>query len=725
MTVSRGLAAAALALLLAACADSVPAGEEGRTLTDSKTDGPQPVSFSTYTQRSTTRAGLGGEMSTAALQTGVHKTEGFGVFAYYHDDYVYDGQGLPDFMWNQQVAYKAAGGVPAGFYYEPLRYWPNETGGNAQSDRVDRVSFFAYAPYVAVDADTGIPDGAVYGETGITAVSRNSRRGDPAVNYRISTDPATGVDLCWAEPVMNKTRMDYGGGTTKVTFKFHHALAKLNVTVDAQVDDLSASDDPAGGALTADGQTRVYVRSVTFTGLAAEGALNLNSSIYTDLSKPRWQGTDGTASVKKDPVTIHDGRYDGMEGSIADEGETLGGHCLNSDIIQSTTWADASAAPGVTRTPLNLFGTSATAATAPIYVIPTGEPMTVTIVYDIETEDDLPETLSDLSTQGISIENKITKAITTTAGDLRLESGKLYTVNLHLGLNSVKFDAAVTDWETVEVVELASWDIGYKAGVQTFTVPEKGTYRLEAWGAAGGKQVSINGGSGGYSEVVVDLDPADTPTLYIYTGGMGGNVTAATGNREAYGSGGWNGGGNGGAGDATRNYNGAAGGGGATHIATSSIGVITASNDLHTGDGTTAKDGLLVVAGGGGGAARYGNIGAGGGLTGGLGGTRGNASYFSGADAWKNGKHSVGANGARGGTGSYGAEGHGGGGGGFIGGNTITVLTNANNTVSGGCGGSGWLSPTAKSGSTTTGVNTGNGRVRICLLGGASDLPGN
>ena len=106
------------------------------------------------------------------------------------------------------------------------------------------------------------------------------------------------------------------------------------------------------------------MRSVTFTGFTTEGTLNLNSSIFADPAKVRWQGAAEGQTLSKEAVTIHDGRADGLEGIRADLGEQPAG--LNVDIIQSTTWADANATPGVTRTPRNLFGGSATAATAPI-----------------------------------------------------------------------------------------------------------------------------------------------------------------------------------------------------------------------------------------------------------------------------------------------------------------------------------------------------------------------
>ena len=73
-------------------------------------------------------------------------------------------------------------------------------------------------------------------------------------------------------------------------------------------------------------------------------------------------------------------------------------------------------------------------------------------MYDIETTDpNLPTYISDRTTHGSSIENRIEKEITWTSGEAStkgLESGKKYQILLHLGMNSVKFEAAVSDWNS-------------------------------------------------------------------------------------------------------------------------------------------------------------------------------------------------------------------------------------------------------------------------------------
>ena len=74
--------------------------------------------------------------------------------------------------------------------------------------------------------------------------------------------------------------------------------------------------------------------------------------------------------------------------------------------------------------------------------------MRITIVYDVETVDFnlVSSFLSDTQTNGSTIENCITKVVEIDPTNNYLEAGKKYTVNLHLGMRSVKTTASVTDW---------------------------------------------------------------------------------------------------------------------------------------------------------------------------------------------------------------------------------------------------------------------------------------
>jgi len=412
-----------------------------------------PVGFSAYADRGTTRSGVPGDLLLTQLQAAKGDVDtdggGFGVFAYYTDLKKYDQTYVPNFMYNQGVFYDGAK-----WTYSPVMYWPNESGADAQSDDEDKVTFFAYAPYVF---HTSAASGSVKNANwGITGFSRNSTVGDPIVKYIASFKSAETVDLCWG--VCNVATWDkfQGGGTQTMTtglpwldvehpkvvnqpmtFTFKHALAQLNVTIDADAD--VATHDASGDAL--DNKTKIWVRSISFTGIAMKGALNLNNPVA---NTARWLDYSGTTDLPYgESVTVKDGRRDGREGAAGAEAANELPQGLNAAIVQSDTGSPT----GVTTTEVNLFeGTTGT-----VCVIPTGEKMTVTIVYDVETEnEDLTTYLSDGTTKGSSIENKITKDITwSEAGGLK--SGKKYNLQLHLGMNSVKFNADVSGWDPTAI----------------------------------------------------------------------------------------------------------------------------------------------------------------------------------------------------------------------------------------------------------------------------------
>ncbi len=432
------LSFAVITALLASCNMNVADVEEPRVKADSTA-----IGFGVYVNRGvSTKAGKTGELTTATLQ---EADGGFGVFGYYGNGALYNESSKPDFMYNEVVTYAAGSGK---WEYHPVKYWPNEFGTAASSEAVDRLSFFAYAPYAEVIPSTGIVTAT--GEaanTGIIGLSRNIAAGDPMVMYSASLTPGAGVDLCWGVAAADFTssvdgdnnHVDKGSPFINVIkpktgdrlqFEFNHALAQLNVQVDADIDvESHATSSLAAG-------THIYVRSVTFTGFTLRGSLNLNANTTNG---PAWFDLSGSDRLKRDPITIFDGRTDGLEAIAADVNEVPSG--LYPAIVQDGTTV------GVTNTPVNLF--NSTEKEAPILVIPTsGVPVKVTIVYDVETADpSLPGYLSDGVTRGISVENTITKTVQLSGANMALEAGKKYVLGLHLGLTSVKFDATVADWD--------------------------------------------------------------------------------------------------------------------------------------------------------------------------------------------------------------------------------------------------------------------------------------
>ena len=249
-----------------------------------------------------------------------------------------------------------------------------------------------------------------------------------------------------------------------------------------------------------------------------------------------------------------------------------------------------------------------------------------------------------------------------------------------------------------------TWNYGYTGGMQSFTTPCSGTYKLEVWGAQGGQGQAYNGrvatgGYGGYSAGNVSLIAENV--IYIGVGGMG----AYSGNNWNRVSGGYNGGAESEIKDTNKGTGG--GGGGATHIGT--------RNGTLAQYGNTS--GLFIVAGGGGGGGGssdsddptpYG--GTGGGTNGGSG-TK--SVYTPGSGGTQTGPGMANQYGWH--SGSFGQGGTttssnaaGAGGGGLYGGG-------GSDHYSGGGGGSGYIGGVS-GGSMQNGVRSGNGYARITLV---------
>ena len=430
---------AAAAMMFAACSNDADTVKESAELAQNSQE-QAPVLFGAYLNRATTRAGYAGEVTLDQL-----KREGFGVFGYYTDGELFSDFAKPNFMYNEKV-WREDG---SDWKYEPVKYWPNEFGLSATSDEIDRVSFFAYGPYVEVTPGTGVVTGD--NASGIIGMTQNTVTGNPYVKYAVSTDPAKQVDFIWGVAAKNNEPAAITGTNAvtagspfldlikpaageKIEFNFHHALAALNVQVDALFD-----TDTAPSTKDVDDNSKIYIRSITFDGIATEGAFNLNQAV----EGAAWSELCCSNTIDEGAFTIYDGLRDGREGAdikAANE-KTVG---LNDAIIQK------SGSAGVTNEAVNLF--NSTEKDKSIYIIPATSattPLKVNVVYDVETEDDdVITTLSDGVTKGVSVTNNITKETT-----LNLEAGKKYILKLHLGMTSVKFEAAVTGWDETTAAE--------------------------------------------------------------------------------------------------------------------------------------------------------------------------------------------------------------------------------------------------------------------------------
>lgn len=533
------LYASVAALALAACNKEVE-----QTVPDvvmPQDDG--ALRFGAYVNRgTTTKAGWEGALNTEKLRG---DAQGFGVFAYYNNGELYNEMSKPDFMYNQHVTYDGSN-----WTYSPLRYWPNEFGQNAASEEVDRLSFFAYAPWVQVNPATGIVnkegDDANFG---IIGMSRNTATGDPLIKYAASMNPGSRVDLCWGVAAADysdavagasnsvskgKPYLDVVKPTTesRIKFDFKHALAAVNIQIDADIDNDTHNHDTE-----LDANTRIYVRSVSFGGFTTKGALNLKSEYADGATTPIWMDLAGTGKLSTDPVTVYDGRRDGKEGVETGTAKNETPANLNPDIVQSHKYTTVLAAdglsyttftsvePGVTNTARNLF--SSANVDEQVYVIPTeDDEVTITILYDVETADPtLSGYLSDGETHGVSVGNEISQTVKLASGTpLKLAAGKQYKLTLHLGLTSVKFDAEVSDWDDTAVethtdlpynTEFAVVDNQDKVidWAETISATET-TVTLPMRGLTAGKTLSA------------EVDPADAATVTFDPATVGEDGTA-------------------------------------------------------------------------------------------------------------------------------------------------------------------------------------------------------
>ena len=408
-----------------------------------------PVTFGTYIgETPVTRTGTTGNINTnAKLQA-----PGFGVFGYYTNagDYNAAPGGNtslhPNFMYNQHVTYST------GWTYTPIKYWPNETqsdgssavdgNGATSTGGIDKLSFFAYAPWVNVTVGTGAittstmedsdGDSTPDLEVGITALSANNANSDPIVSYTVASLPENTVDLLWGvipatttyatvtgsqdlsanagKPNLNLTKQTV---SETVDFIFKHALAKINFTVQGYFDERSltgggAHQDPTNDVAAG---TKIVVEKVDITSTFHKvGTLNLyNGTANT----PNWSYVGAT---------------------------TAGFNVVNSSIntgIKYTSSPDTyngQTAAGVDNTKKALFAD----ADHFFALFPeTGKTMDITITYHVFTED----------TNLAGSYSKITNVIKKQVSGFNPVAGNAYNINLQLGMTTVKVTATVADWD--------------------------------------------------------------------------------------------------------------------------------------------------------------------------------------------------------------------------------------------------------------------------------------
>ena len=365
-----------------------------------ETKAPEAVTFGVYVPKAT-QTKVGGEAgSQTTISLGKAAGPGFGVFAFYSDnstggttnDYNPSSSNfIPNFMWNQQVKGNGDGSAAAtAWTYSPVKYWPNEYNSSVTDQGIDKLTFFAYAPWVDADKSTG----EVEGETeGITHVSSNALTvGDPTLTYVMPSDVANLVDVLYADAT-NLKNLTKPAGNTAVLFPFKHALTSVVFRVQTYIDGVNNTSNLEDTGAAVDGATKVTLNEIYFDGtsIVPSGTLNIATGV--------WTPTEAT----------------------------------------SKTYSKTSLAHDVTATKTDVTEMN------PIMLIPNGAPTNynVRVVYSVKTTD------GNLSTGYSTVNNDIKNTI-----NLTLQAGKKNIVDLVLGLYTVKVSASVTDWENATAVEV-------------------------------------------------------------------------------------------------------------------------------------------------------------------------------------------------------------------------------------------------------------------------------
>ena len=410
--------AAAAAIVLSACAKI----EAEKNIVE------EPISFGAYAGNSLTKAGTAGELTTDGSATGTVslQTTGFGVFAYQTTGTASLGE--PNFMYNTKVSGST-------WTYDIIKYWPNQIqAGDTDSQTVpadayqaDKVSFFAYAPYVSVTASSGALKSPDTDNTyGITALTSNATSGDPKVSYKVSNDLDKQVDLVWGvvNPAADQTWSTVAGTSitldkglpylglqkpalnTPIHFYFRHALAQLKLQA------VAAYNQVASGGTAQDG-VKITIKQVELTvpGMYQTAVLNLNN---TTANTPKWESETGSSSLAL----------------------TVSGDNVNSILKDGGDVAASSQPTGVT-------GTATDVITAGKYytLIPTdaSTSVTVKVTYYVTTDD------ADLKKGYSRVENVISHDVTFSSG---FAAGTKNTIKMILGISEVKFEASVEPWAT-------------------------------------------------------------------------------------------------------------------------------------------------------------------------------------------------------------------------------------------------------------------------------------
>lgn len=366
-------------------------------------NGDVAVSFDNYLQRS----GRGTHITTTASV----KKEGFGVFAYDHaqapvetytNSYI-----APNFFSNEKVTFSTTPD-PDRWVYANTKYWPNNPG--------NMLSFYAYAPY-----DANIKPG--YAESNPRLILNGDYNG-PALYYKLPTDLAQTVDLCWGaeygldKAPVNKTKPSI---STDIKFNLKHALSRYGFNVQVFSDNMTdnypndTDHDPNGitnNGLTA--TTTIYIKSLKLVGnFCTEGTLSLYNG--------KWDCDIANTAEYELKGFFHPNVADGITAAEAVKEIPL---FKNEECKVDPHTGDAEKEDYVMLLP--------------------GSRFKILIEYDVVTKD--PNLLPPGESR--------TKNVILSEEEFEAQAGVATDFHLNLGMTTVKFDAVVTDWNVADKEEV-------------------------------------------------------------------------------------------------------------------------------------------------------------------------------------------------------------------------------------------------------------------------------
>lgn len=347
-----------------------------------QSQGNNAIEFSTYLGRNAQ-----GSRSTETNTDSI-KANGFGVLAYYTEQTDFANTNRPNFMWNQKVTYSNSA-----WSYTPVKYWPTKVG--------DKVSFFAYAPYVKSGNDKGI------------VLSSNSVAGAPTATITLPDDPSQTIDFV-AAVQMNKTHDNSESANNDVSFILKHEMTR--VKVQAKLDKSVYSDD-------AKHKTFVVIKNVKFN----DKGQFYKSGKYTfstdDSKRGKWATTANATAYSLDLNKVMKKETIQVTGAKGKSGS--GDYQKGEDGIKL-----------VNTNTVPLFKDDQYLFLIPVANLTDGN-ATATIEYDIVTED------SKLAV-GYSCTNA-TKTVKLPAGTL--QQGKSYNYTFIINLDEIVLDATVEQWD--------------------------------------------------------------------------------------------------------------------------------------------------------------------------------------------------------------------------------------------------------------------------------------